>query len=271
MHSLVFIKQVPDAAQVRVDYHTGTLIRDGVPAIINPYDAHAIEAAVQIKDRFGGIVSVLSMGPPMAEEALRKALSMGADKAYLLCDKVFAGSDTWATSYALWAGAQEVIQENGPVDIFWAGKQAIDGDTAQTGPGLATRFDIPLVTCAIKIIEVNPEKGYVIAQRQIEGGFETLQVTIPCMITTEKELNTLRFSPLPDLIRAAKLEIRVLNSNNIKIDPTKCGLKSSPTKVKRVFVPPKRERKEIIEASVNDVARALFEKLEPVLKEMGKL
>uniref|UniRef100_A0A7C5P7N9 Protein FixA n=1 Tax=Thermodesulfobium narugense TaxID=184064 RepID=A0A7C5P7N9_9BACT len=271
MHSLVFIKQVPDAAQVRVDYNTGTLIREGVPAIINPYDTHAIEAAVQMKDKFGGIVSVLSMGPPMAEDALRKALSMGADKAYLLCDKVFAGSDTWATSYALWAGAQKIIQENGPVDIFWAGKQAIDGDTAQTGPGLATRLDIPLVTCAIKIVELNLEKSYIVVQRLIEGGFETLQVSIPCMITVEKELNTLRFSPLPDLIRAARSKIHLLNSSNVDIDPTKCGLKYSPTKVKRVFVPSKRERGEILDVNENNIASVLFEKLEPVLRKMNKL
>lgn len=271
MHSLVLIKQVPDAAQVRVDYHTGTLIREGVPAIINPYDTHAIEAAVQIKDKFGGIVSVLSMGPPMAEDALKKALSMGADKAYLLCDKVFAGSDTWATSYALWVGAQKIIQENGPVDIFWAGKQAIDGDTAQTGPGLATRLDIPLVTCAIKIVELNPENGYIVVQRLIEGGSETLQVSLPCMITAEKELNALRFSPLPDLIKAVKSSVQLLNSTNTNIDPTQCGLKSSPTKVKRVFIPSKRERGEMLESGNKGITDVLFERLEPVLKQMGRL
>jgi electron transfer flavoprotein beta subunit len=271
VHSLVLIKQVPDAAQVRVDYHTGTLIREGVPAIINPYDTHAIEAAVQIKDKFGGIVSVLSMGPPMAEDALKKALSMGADKAYLLCDKVFAGSDTWATSYALWVGAQKIIQENGPVDIFWAGKQAIDGDTAQTGPGLATRLDIPLVTCAIKIVELNPENGYIVVQRLIEGGSETLQVSLPCMITAEKELNALRFSPLPDLIKAVKSSVQLLNSTNTNIDPTQCGLKSSPTKVKRVFIPSKRERGEMLESGNKGITDVLFERLEPVLKQMGRL
>jgi electron transfer flavoprotein beta subunit len=271
VHSLVLIKQVPDAAQVRVDYHTGTLIREGVPAIINPYDTHAIEAAVQIKDKFGGIVSVLSMGPPMAEDALKKALSMGADKAYLLCDKVFAGSDTWATSYALWVGAQKIIQENGPVDIFWAGKQAIDGDTAQTGPGLATRLDIPLVTCAIKIVELNPENGYIVVQRLIEGGSETLQVSLPCMITAEKELNALRFSPLPDLIKAVKSSVQLLNSTNTTIDPTQCGLKSSPTKVKRVFIPSKRERGEMLESGNKGITDVLFERLEPVLKQMGRL
>ncbi len=272
MHSLVFIKQVPDAAQVRVDYETGTLIREGVPAIINPFDKHAIEAAVELKDRFGGKVSVICMGPPMAEEALKEALAMGADNAFLLSDRVFAGSDTLATSYALWAGARKVIEEEGPVDVFFSGKQAIDGDTAQTGPGIATRFNIPLITYAIEIKNVDLEKKTIQVVRMLETGQETVEASMPCFITTEEELNKLRFAPLPYLIRAEKTPIKVLNSSNTEIDASQCGLKNSPTKVKKAFTPPKRERGEIIEGdSTESILSSLFDKIKPVLKEMGKV
>ncbi len=272
MHSLVFIKQVPDAAQVRVDYETGTLIREGVPAIINPYDKHAIEAAVRLKDEFGGKVSVLCMGPPMAEDALKEALAMGADNAYLLSDRVFAGSDTLATSYALWAGAQRVIEEQGDVDIFFAGKQAIDGDTAQTGPGIATRFDVPLITYAVEIKKVDIEKRLIQVVRLVESGQETVEAPLPCFITTEEEINTLRFAPLPYLIRAARTPVKLLNSKNTEIDASQCGLKNSPTKVRKAFTPPKRERGEIIEGdSLDSIVGTLYEKLTPILKEMGKV
>ena len=272
MHSLVFIKQVPDAAQVRVDYETGTLIREGVPAIINPFDKHAIEAAVRIRDEFGGKVSVICMGPPMAEDALKEALSMGADNAYLLSDRIFAGSDTLATSYALWAGANKIIEEEGPVDIFWAGKQAIDGDTAQTGPGIATRFNVPLVTYVIDIKKVDPDKKTMVVERLVESGREIIEVPMPCFLTVEEELNTLSFAPLPYLIKAARSKVTLLNSSNMEIDPSYCGLKNSPTKVKKAFTPPKRERGEIIEGdSLDDILNTLYEKIAPVLKEMGKV
>jgi len=272
VHFLVFIKQVPDAAQVRVDYETGTLIREGVPAIINPYDKHAIEAAVRLKKEFGGKVSVICMGPPMAEEALKEAMSMGADNAYLLSDRVFAGSDTLATSYALWAGAKKIIQEQGPVDIFFAGKQAIDGDTAQTGPGIATRFDVPLITYVVEIKKVDPEARKIQVVRLIESGQETVEAPLPCFLTVEEELNTLSYAPLPYLIRAARTPVILLNSKNTEIDVSQCGLKNSPTKVKKAFTPPKRERGEMLEGdSIDAILNTLYEKIEPVLKEMGKV
>jgi len=272
VHFLVFIKQVPDAAQVRVDYETGTLIREGVPAIINPFDKHAIEAAIRLRDQFGGKVSVLCMGPPMAEEALKEAMSMGADNAYLLSDRIFAGSDTLATSYALWAAAKQIIKEEGPVDIFFAGKQAIDGDTAQTGPGIATRFNVPLITYVIDIKKVDPEKKTVEVVRLIESGQEVIEAPMPCFLTVEEELNTLSYAPLPYLIRAAKTPVKVLNSKNTEIDPSYCGLKNSPTKVRKAFTPPKRERGEMIEGdSLDDILNKLYEKIEPVLKTMGKV
>ena len=272
MHLLVFIKQVPDASQVRVNYDTGTLIREGVPAIINPFDKHAIEEAVRIKEKFSGTVSVLTMGPPMAESSLKEALSMGVDDAYLLSDRVFAGSDTLATSYTLWAGAKKIIEEKGDVDIFLSGKQAIDGDTAQTGPGIATRFDIPLITYAIEIKDIDLKKRTMKVVRLIESGTETIETTFPCFITVEEEINKIRYAPLPYLIRAARTPIKILSTKNTKINSSKCGLKNSPTKVKKAFTPPKRERGEMIDkGSLSDTIDFLYKNIEPKLKEMGKI
>ncbi|MCK5106743.1 MAG: electron transfer flavoprotein subunit beta/FixA family protein [Elusimicrobiales bacterium] len=271
MHSLVFIKQVPDAAQVRINYETGTLIREGVPAIINPFDAHAVEAAVQLKDKYGGTVSVMTMGPPMAEEILKKSLAMGADNAFLLSDMVFAGADTLATSYALWAGAKKVAEEVGPIDVYWTGKQAIDGDTAQTGPGIATRFNIPLVTYAAEIKEVDKKNNKIKVSRVVDEGMETVEVPMPCLITAEETINTLRYAPLPYLIRAAQTGVTLLNSSNTEIDSGQCGLKNSPTKVKKAFTPPKREKGEMIEGNDEKTLNALYDKLEPMLKQCGKL
>ncbi len=272
MNMLVFFKQVPDAAQVRINYETGTLIREGVPAIINPFDKHAIEAAVRIKNEFGGRVSVLCMGPPMAEESLKEALSMGADNAYLLSDRTFAGSDTLATSYILWMGAKKIMEKEGSIDIFLAGKQAIDGDTAQTGPGIATRLDVPLITYVVGIKNINTDKNTIVLERLLEGGKEVVESTMPCFLTVEEELNTISFAPLPYLIRAAQTPINVLNTGNMNIDKSQCGLKNSPTKVKKAFVPKQRERGETLRGSnIEETIDILYKKIEPVLKDIGKI
>lgn len=255
MHALVFIKQVPDASQVRVNYETGTLIREGVPAILNPFEAHAVEEAVKIKEKFGGKVSVLTMGPPQATQALKECLAMGADNAFLLSDRVFAGSDTLATSYALYEGARKIIELEGEIDLFFAGKQAIDGDTAQTGPGIATRFDIPLVTYLTKLDEVNFEEKYAVATRLTENGQETVQVPIPVFFTVEENLNELSHAPLPWLIRAAQTEVIMLSSENVELDRDQCGLRNSPTKVKKAFTPEKRQRGETLTGSLDEVVK----------------
>ncbi len=267
MHALVFIKQVPDASQVRVNYETGTLIREGVPAILNPFEAHAVEEAVRLREKYGGKVTVLTMGPPQATEALKECLSRGADKAYLLSDRVFAGSDTLATSYALYEGAKKIIELEGPVDLFFAGKQAIDGDTAQTGPGIATRFDIPLVTYLIKMEAVDFEKKQVTATRLTEFGQETLQVPLPAFFTVEESLNELSHAPLPWLIKAAQAKIERLSGENVPLDPNQCGLKHSPTKVKKAFTPEKKERGETLSGSPEDQIRKTTEILMPFLKK----
>ena len=255
MHALVFIKQVPDASQVRVNYETGTLIREGVPAILNPFEAHALEEAVKLREQFGGKVSVITMGPPQATQALKECLSMGADKAFLLSDRAFAGSDTLATSYALYEGARKIIELEGEVDLFFAGKQAIDGDTAQTGPGIATRFDIPLVTYLNKMEEVNFEKKYAVATRLTEFGQETVQVPIPAFFTVEESLNELSHAPLPWLIKAAQTEIIMLSSENVELDRDQCGLKHSPTMVKKAFTPEKRQRGETLAGSLEELVK----------------
>lgn len=255
MHALVFIKQVPDASQVRVNYETGTLIREGVPAILNPFEAHAVEEAVKLREQFGGKVSVITMGPPQATQALKECLAMGADKAYLLSDRAFAGSDTLATSYALYEGARKIIELEGDVDLYFAGKQAIDGDTAQTGPGIATRFDIPLVTYLAKMDEVNFEKKYAIATRLTEFGQETVQVPIPAFFTVEESLNELSHAPLPWLIKAAQTEIIMLSSENVELDRNQCGLKHSPTMVKKAFTPEKRQRGETLAGAMDELVK----------------
>jgi electron transfer flavoprotein beta subunit len=255
MHALVFIKQVPDASQVRVNYETGTLIREGVPAILNPFEAHAVEEAVKLREKFGGKVSVITMGPPQATQALKECLAMGADKAFLLSDRAFAGSDTLATSYALYEGARKIIELEGDIDLYFAGKQAIDGDTAQTGPGIATRFDIPLVTYLNKMDEVNFEKKYAVATRLTEFGQETVQVPIPAFFTVEESLNELSHAPLPWLIKAAQTEIIMLSSENVELDRNQCGLKHSPTMVKKAFTPEKRQRGETLTGSLEELIK----------------
>ncbi len=267
MHALVFIKQVPDASQVRVNYETGTLIREGVPAILNPFEAHAVEEAVKLREKHGGKVTVLTMGPPQATEALKECLSRGADKAYLLSDRVFAGSDTLATSYALFEGAKKIIELEGEVDLFFAGKQAIDGDTAQTGPGIATRFNVPLVTYLIKLDEVNFEKKRAVATRLTEFGQEILQVPLPAFFTVEESLNELSHSPLPWLIKAAQSKIERLSSENVILDREQCGLKHSPTKVKKAFTPEKRQRGETLTGSVVELVQKTSDILIPFLKK----
>jgi len=269
MNILVFIKQVPDASQVRINYETGTLIREGVPAIINPFEEHAVEEAVKLKKEYGGKVVILTMGPPQAEEALKQCLARGADKAYLLSDRLFAGSDTLATSYALYEGARKVIELEGDFDLLFAGKQAIDGDTAQTGPGIATRFDLPLVTYLIKINEVNLDEKYVIATRLTEFGQETVKVPMPVFFTVEDSLNVLSHSPLPYLIKAEKAEIGILSGKNVNLDKEQCGLKHSPTMVKKAFTPEKKQRGATLSGTLDKIIEQTAAKISPFLKKVS--
>lgn len=244
MHFLVTIKQVPDSAQIRVHPVTNTIMRQGVPTIINPYDLFALEEALALRDKFGGEVTVLCMGPPMAEDSLRKALAFGADRAVLLTDRYFAGSDTLATSYALAAAIDKIGETWGKPDIVFTGKQTIDGDTAQVGPGIAKRLDLRQLTYVAKIDDLNPETAKITVQRRAEGGVQKLQSTLPVLITMLEGSNEIRRGSLEDALRAARVEVIKWTAAAAGItDLQKCGLRGSPTVVKQVFAPQAREEK----------------------------
>ncbi len=241
MHAIVAIKQVPDTTIMRIDPETGSLIREGVPAIMNPYDAHALEAAVRLKEEHGGKVTVLSMGPPKAREVIAEAVEQGADRGILITDRRFAGADTLATSLVL-ATVIRAIDAQDRVDILFFGKQAIDGDTAQVGPGVATRLEVPLITYVVAIEEFDPEARFAVAHRRTERGIEVLKTTLPALLTVEKDIAPVRFAPLPNLIRAATYEPEVWTSEGpIPFDPDTIGLRGSPTRVAKAYTPPPKE------------------------------
>ena len=255
MQVIVCIKQVPNTTDVRIDPETNTLIREGVESIINPFDENAIEAALQLKDSLGAKVTVITMGPPQAESALRDALAMGADDVYLVSDRVLAGSDTWATSYAL----AQAIRKIGPADLILCGKQAIDGDTAQVGPGIAEFLDLPIVTYIRKLEVVD---GKVRVERVFEDGFEVIETPIPVVLTVLKEMNVPRLPSLKGRMRAKRAEIKTLSAADIEADPALIGLKGSPTRVVKIFSPPRKSGGMKLDGtSPMDAARIVIEKL----------
>lgn len=233
MHIVVCVKQVPATTKVQINPETNTLVRDGVEAIINPFDENALEAALVQKETIGAKVTVVCMGPPQAEVALREALARGADEAVLLCDRAFAGSDTWATSYAIAQGIRTLDK----VDVVLCGKQAIDGDTAQVGPGVAEFLGWPVITYVRKL-EIDADKVRI--ERTFEDGFEKMEAPLPVVLTTVKEMNVPRMASLKGRMRAKKAEIKVLTAEAAKADPVEIGLKGSPTRVVKIFTPPKK-------------------------------
>ncbi|MBX4922109.1 MULTISPECIES: electron transfer flavoprotein subunit beta/FixA family protein [Rhizobium] len=252
MHIVVCIKQVPDSAQIRVHPVTNTIMRQGVPTIINPYDLFALEEALQVRDRYGGEVTVLTMGPPMAEQALRKALTHGADRAVLLTDRHFAGSDTLATSYALSQAVAKIGESYGAPDIVFTGKQTIDGDTAQVGPGIAKRLNLQQLTYVTKIVSIDPTSREIMVERHAESGTQMLKSTLPCLITVLEGVNAIRRGSLDDAFRAAQSLVPKWGASDAGIgELTKCGLRGSPTVVKRVFAPGPRAEK-AMQMSIND-------------------
>lgn len=278
MHIVVCIKQVPDSAQIRVHPLTNTIMRQGVPAIINPYDLFALEEALCLKDKHGGTVTVITMGPPQAEAALRKALSFGADDAILITDRAFAGADTLATSFAL-ASAIRQIQKNMPVDMVFTGKQTIDGDTAQVGPGVAKRLDMQLLTYVSKIVAVKPEDKEIVVERRAEGGVQLLKTRLPCLVTVLEGGNQMRFASMPNMFRAARHPLKRWDKDAAGIeDIARVGLKGSPTVVSKVFAPtPKSERAEMIEVESGDpkdvavtVLAKMFTRFPAVEKEVAR-
>ena len=281
MNIIVCIKQVPDTTNVRIDPETNTLVRSGVQSIINPFDMYAIEEAIRLKEKFGGMVTVITMGPPQAEEALREAISLGADEAVLVSDRAFAGSDTWATSYTLSKAIQKIgkfdtstvhrsvstlsanhgLQEEDSrrVDIIICGKQAIDGDTAQVGPGISAHLDIPQITYVKKIEDI---KGSIIrAERMTEEGYDIIESPLPCLITVVKEINEPRLPSLKGKMRAKKIEIKKLEAKDLDADPDSLGLKGSPTKVVKIFTPPPRKGGQMLEGEAKDISERLVDLL----------
>ncbi len=244
MHFVVCIKQVPDSAQIRVHPVTNTIMRQGVPTIINPYDLFALETAMRLRDRHGGDVTVLTMGPPSAEESLRKTLTYGADRAVLITDRFFAGSDTLATSYALAQAIRKISETWGAPDIVFAGKQTIDGDTAQVGPGIARRLNLNQLTYISKIAGVDAAARTIELERRAEGGAQVLSSALPCLVTMLEGTAEIRRGSFEDALRAARAEIATWSAAGAGIeDLQKCGLRGSPTVVKRVFAPSPRAEK----------------------------
>ncbi|MDA4130142.1 MAG: FAD-binding protein [Thaumarchaeota archaeon] len=262
MNIIVCIKQVPDTNDMRIDPKTNNLIREGVPAVVNPTDLNAIEEALRFKDTFGASVSVLTMGPPQAEQSLREALAMGADQAYLLTDRAFGGADTLATSYALWKGIQKIEESNGKTDFVFFGKVAIDGETGQVGPGLAVRLGYPVITYTSKTSVVDLENKFVEAERRVDDGVERVRVPIPCALTVTEAANEPRQPTIDGMIRAKQAKINLLNKDIVNADPKRIGLGGSPTYVKKVVVPPAKKKGEIKEATdPKEAAKWLVDRL----------
>lgn len=257
MNIIVCIKQVPDTNEVRIDPVKGTLIREGVPSIINPDDKNALEEALRIKEELEDVkVTVISMGPPQADVALVEAIAMGADEAYLLTDRAVAGSDTWATSTALSA----VVRYLGDFDIIFCGRQAIDGDTAQVGPQLAEHLGIPQITY-VEDLKIEGKK--VIAKRALEDGHFVIEAEMPVLLTAIKELNEPRYPNIRGIYEGFKGDkIKFLSAKEVNADMDNIGLDGSPTNVLKSFTPPTKSKNlEMLEGTSKEKARQLIVRL----------
>ncbi len=255
MNIIVCIKQVPNTTNVQIDEKTGTLKREGVESIVNPFDEYAIEEGVRLKERFGGKVTVITMGPPQADSALRSAISRGADNAILVSDRSFAGADTLATSYTL----AKAIHAAGKYDIIICGKQATDGDTAQVGPGVAEKLDIPHIAYVKKIESI--ENNLMVAERMMEDGYDVIEVPLPALITVVKEINTPRLPSLKGMLSSKKAQIPQWGAKELGADKNKIGLTGSPTQVMKIFSPPPRPGGEKLTGHVSEMSKTLVSKL----------
>lgn len=250
---MVCIKQVPDTTEVRIDPEKGTLIREGVPSIVNPFDEYAVEAALRIKEELGGKVTVITMGPTQAVEALRKCVAMGADEAVLVSDRAFAGSDTWATSYTI-AGA---IKALGGFDLILCGKQAIDGDTAQVGPGIAEHLGISQVTYVQRVLSVREDAAEV--ERSFESGYEVIETPLPAVMTIDKSANEPRLPSMMGTMKALKKEIPTLSAGDIDAREDLLGMEGSPTRVKSTFTPQPRKGGRMLRGEMEDMLKELVQ------------
>jgi electron transfer flavoprotein alpha/beta subunit len=260
MNIIVCIKQVPNTTEIKIDHETNTLIREGVESIINPFDLYAIEEALKLKEIHGGKVIALSMGPPQVETALRESVSMGVDEIILLTDRKFAGADTWATSLTL----AEAIRKIGDFDLIMFGQQAIDGDTAQVGPGVATHLELPQ-TCFVKQIE-SIENGKMTVRRLMEDGYDRIEIPLPAALSVVKEINTPRLPSLRGKRNAKKAELVIWNAEDLDLDENIIGLNGSPTQVVKIFSPELKKGGDKYELPADELVDILFNKL----KELGK-
>ena len=235
MKILVCVKQVPDTTEIRINPETNTLIRDGVPSIVNTFDAYALEMAARLKDEHGGEITVISMGPEQAKAALKECLAVGADKAVLVNDRAFGGSDTLATSYILSRAIAHLEGENGTYDLIFCGKQAIDGDTAQVGPEIAEHLGRPQATYLVELVENQEEE--ILVKRETDSGYEILAAKKPAVLTVTKPAFAPRYPTVKSKLAAGRAEIPILTAADLDLDLTRTGLKGSPTKVRRTFTP----------------------------------
>jgi len=257
---IVCIKQVPNTTEIRIDPVTNTLIREGVESILNPFDAYAIEEAVRLKEAHGGTVIAISMGPPQTEATLREAVSLGVDVIYLLCDRKFAGADTWATSYTLAAA----IKHLGEYTLILTGQQAIDGDTAQVGPGIAAHLDIPQ-TCFVRRIEsIDCHKATV--QRLMEDGYDTVEMQLPGLISVVKEINNPRLPSLRGKRSARNAELKILTAEDLNLDEAKIGLNGSPTQVLNIFSPKHDKQVEKFDGDPDEAVKLIVKRLDEITK-----
>lgn len=259
MNIIVCIKQVPGTTEIKIDPKTNTLVREGVKSIINPFDTYALEEGVRLKERYGGKVTVITMGPPQAEEALRETISLGADEAILLSDRAFAGSDTWATSYVL----SKAISKIANYDIIVCGRQTLDGDTGQVGPELSEMLKIPFVSYVSKIEEIKDK--YIRVQRMIEEGHEVIETTLPAVITVVKEINVPRLPSLRGSMKAKTIKIPVWTAADIGAEPDRAGIPGSPTRVVKVFYPKRTRKSEIFQGTLEEQVEKLVERLEKII------
>ena len=239
VHVVVCVKMVPDTTQVRIDPTTNTLVREGIPFITNPFDDHAVEEALHIKDVYGAKVTVVSMGPPAAEAVIRKAVSQGADGGILLSDRAFGGADTLATSKVLAYAISEMSKED-PVDLILCGKQTIDGDTAQVGPGIATRLGYTQLTLVDKVLTLDAAGKKIVVRRKTDEQHEIIEARLPALLTIVREANKPRYPTVPRRIYAEEINIPVWNNYFLKLQPEDIGLRGSPTWVQRIFAPERK-------------------------------
>jgi len=272
LNIVIPIKQVPETSNVKMDEETGTMKRDGVESIINPLDLYAIETGIQLKEEYGGKITVITMGPPSADKALKEAIAMGCDDGILLSGREFAGSDTWATSYAL----SEAIKEIGDYDLILAGERATDGDTGQVGPGIASWLDLTLSTYTSKVVDVNlvdeevdyttTEQDSLIVERMVEDGYEKLQLPLPALLTVVKEISFPRLPTLRGKQRSRKIEIPQWNLENLDLDEDFLGLQGSPTRVVNIDHPKVTRGGTVIDVREDGNVEAAVAKLIDYLK-----